>query len=134
MRNKCVSEIDIMGVKFKETKMFIFTHPIHNRKGNWAIVLGMVYVITRVQHEIIQRLILNVLRKLILSYWILNIYYLYLYDCYTVMCKGCVWLIRRVFDWMIGSIAPYTFTQVETTGNTALSLFSTLSSSPLHTH
>jgi hypothetical protein len=35
---------------------------------------------------------------------------------------------------MIGFIAPYTFTQFGRTGNTALSLFYTLSSSPLQTH
>jgi hypothetical protein len=34
----------------------------------------------------------------------------------------------------IGFIARYTFTQYKTKGNTALSLFYTLSSSPLHTH
>jgi hypothetical protein len=37
------------------------------------------------------------------------------------------WLIRRGLDWMIGFIAPYTFTQVESTGNITLSLFYTLS-------
>jgi hypothetical protein len=35
---------------------------------------------------------------------------------------------------MIGFIDTYTFTQFETTGSTALSLFCTLSSLPLHTH
>jgi hypothetical protein len=35
---------------------------------------------------------------------------------------------------MIGFTAPYTFTQFGTPGNTALSLFYTLSISPLHTH
>jgi hypothetical protein len=35
---------------------------------------------------------------------------------------------------MIGFIAPYTFTQFGITGNTALSLFCTLYSSPLHMH
>jgi hypothetical protein len=34
---------------------------------------------------------------------------------------------RRVLDWMIGFIAPYTFTHFGTTGYTALSLFYTLS-------
>jgi hypothetical protein len=42
--------------------------------------------------------------------------------------------IEGVLDWMIGFIAPYTFTQFGTTGNTALSLFCTLYTSPLHTH
>jgi hypothetical protein len=42
--------------------------------------------------------------------------------------------IDGVLDWMNGFIAPYTFTQFGITGNTALSLFYTLSSSPLHTH
>jgi hypothetical protein len=36
-------------------------------------------------------------------------------------------------DWIIGFIAPYTFTQFRTTGNTALSLFYTLSVH-CHTH
>jgi hypothetical protein len=35
---------------------------------------------------------------------------------------------------MIGFIDIYTFTQFGITGNTTLSLFYTLSSSPLHTH
>jgi hypothetical protein len=35
-------------------------------------------------------------------------------------------------DRMIEFIAPHTFTQFETIGNTALPLFYTLSSSPLH--
>jgi hypothetical protein len=40
----------------------------------------------------------------------------------------------RGLDQMIVFIAPYTFTDFGTTGNTALSIFYTLSSSPLHTH
>jgi hypothetical protein len=45
----------------------------------------------------------------------------------------CIILLRvlltidGVLDWMIWFIAPYTFTQFETTGNTALLLFYTLS-------
>jgi hypothetical protein len=35
---------------------------------------------------------------------------------------------------MVGFIAPYTFAQFGTTGNTALSLFYKLSFSPLHMH
>jgi hypothetical protein len=42
--------------------------------------------------------------------------------------------IDGVLDWTIGFIAHYTFTQLGTTGNTALSLFYTLYSSPLYTH
>jgi hypothetical protein len=41
---------------------------------------------------------------------------------------------RRGLDWMIGFIASYTFTHFAIIGNTALSLFYTLYSSPLHTH
>jgi hypothetical protein len=44
--------------------------------------------------------------------------------------------VDGLLDCMIGFIAPYTFTQFSTTNNirTTLSLFYTLSSSPLHTH
>jgi hypothetical protein len=44
------------------------------------------------------------------------------------------WHVRRVLDWIIGFITPYTFTKPGTTGNTAQSTFCTLSSSPLYTH
>jgi hypothetical protein len=43
-------------------------------------------------------------------------------------------LSRIRVDWMIDFIAPYTFTHLGTTGNTALSLLYTLYSSPLYTH
>jgi hypothetical protein len=33
---------------------------------------------------------------------------------------------KKGLDWMIGFVAPYTFTQFGTTDNTALSLFYTL--------
>jgi hypothetical protein len=42
--------------------------------------------------------------------------------------------MRLGLDWMMGFIAPYTLIQIGTTGSTALSLFYTLSSLPLHTH
>jgi hypothetical protein len=42
--------------------------------------------------------------------------------------------VDGVLDGMIGFSAPYTLTQFWTTGNTAPSLFYTLSSSPLHMH
>jgi hypothetical protein len=47
--------------------------------------------------------------------------------------KGRLIHIDGVLEWMIAFIAPYTFTQFGTTTDTALSLFYTLSSSPLHT-
>jgi hypothetical protein len=47
----------------------------------------------------------------------------------------CISDYSEVLDWMIGYIAPYyRFTHFGTIGNTALPLFYTLSSSPLHTH
>jgi hypothetical protein len=49
-------------------------------------------------------------------------------------CHDVTVTYKRGLGWMTGFIAPYTFTQFGTTGNTALSLFYTLSSSPLHTH
>jgi hypothetical protein len=46
-----------------------------------------------------------------------------------------VWVAYKTgFGWMIEFIAPYKLTQLGTTGNTALLLFYTLSSSPFHTH
>jgi hypothetical protein len=42
--------------------------------------------------------------------------------------------LRWTLDLMIGFIAPYALTLLRTTDNTTLSLFYTLSSSPLHTH
>jgi hypothetical protein len=49
--------------------------------------------------------------------------------CWCPTCR----VTRRVLDWIIGFIAPYTFTQPGTTGNTAQSVVCTLSSSPLRT-
>jgi hypothetical protein len=53
---------------------------------------------------------------------------------YIATLRGCAWLIRQVLDWVVGIIAPDTFTKLGTTGNTAVSLFHALSISPLHTH
>jgi hypothetical protein len=51
-----------------------------------------------------------------------------------IYCHVLGWFVRTVLDCLMRFIVPYTFTHFVTTGNTALSLFCTLSSSPLHTH
>jgi hypothetical protein len=49
-------------------------------------------------------------------------------------CVGGAWLLRRVFDWMLGFVSPYTFTQFGTIGNySAIAILHTFIS-PLHTH